>query len=117
MAWLGLPVLGIANGALRDATYKQATGELAAHIRRFYRGSEWHQAIDLAKHLAADRGVNDWKSICEGELSSTPVALSSKVKEASEMMYKTIANELSKVCDGQESFPGAWDFDTLIHKI
>ena len=31
LAWLGLPVLGIANGALRDATYKQATGELAAH--------------------------------------------------------------------------------------
>jgi hypothetical protein len=31
VAWLGLPVLGIANGALRDATYKQATGELAAH--------------------------------------------------------------------------------------
>jgi hypothetical protein len=30
-AWLGLPVLGIANGALRDTTYKQATGELAAH--------------------------------------------------------------------------------------
>jgi hypothetical protein len=31
LAWLGLPVLGIANGAIRDATYKQATGELAAH--------------------------------------------------------------------------------------
>ena len=31
LAWLGLPVLGIANGALRDATYKQATDELAAH--------------------------------------------------------------------------------------
>ena len=31
VAWLGLPVLGIANGALRDTTYKQATGELAAH--------------------------------------------------------------------------------------
>ena len=31
VAWLGLPVLGIANGVLRDATYKQATGELAAH--------------------------------------------------------------------------------------
>jgi hypothetical protein len=31
VAWLGLPVLGIANGALRDATYKQATGGLAAH--------------------------------------------------------------------------------------
>jgi hypothetical protein len=31
VAWLGLPVLGIANGALRDATYKQAMGELAAH--------------------------------------------------------------------------------------
>jgi hypothetical protein len=31
VAWLGLPVLGIANGVLRDTTYKQATGELAAH--------------------------------------------------------------------------------------
>jgi hypothetical protein len=31
LAWLGLPVLGIANGAARDATYKQTTGELAAH--------------------------------------------------------------------------------------
>ena len=31
LAWLGLPVLGIANGAIRDATYKQTTGELAAY--------------------------------------------------------------------------------------
>lgn len=30
LAWLGLPILGIANGAIRDATYKQATGELVA---------------------------------------------------------------------------------------
>jgi hypothetical protein len=30
-AWLGLPVLGIANGGIRDATYKQVTGEVAAH--------------------------------------------------------------------------------------
>jgi phosphoribosylaminoimidazole-succinocarboxamide synthase len=87
------------------------------NLRRFYRDSEWHQAIDLAKHLAADRGVSDWKGICEGELSAVPLPLSANVKEASEMMYKTIANELSKACDGQESFPGAWDFDTLIHKI
>jgi hypothetical protein len=31
VAWLGRPVLGVANGAIRDATYKRATGELAAH--------------------------------------------------------------------------------------
>jgi hypothetical protein len=31
VGWVGLPVLGVANGALRDATYKQVTGELAAH--------------------------------------------------------------------------------------
>ncbi len=87
------------------------------NLRRFYRGSEWHQAIDLAKHLAADRGIKEWKGICEGELNATPAPLSLEVKEASEMMYKTIANELSKACDGRESFPGAWGFDTLIHKI
>ena len=31
VAWLGLPVLGIANGAIRDVTYKRVAGELAAH--------------------------------------------------------------------------------------
>lgn len=87
------------------------------NLRRFYRGSEWHQAIDLAKHLAADRGVKDWKPICEGELNSSPVPLSAEVKEATEMMYKTIANELFKVSGETECFPGAWDFDTLIHKM
>lgn len=87
------------------------------NLRRFYRGSEWHQSIDLAKHLAADRGVKDWKPICEGELNSSPEPLSAAVKEATEMMYKTIANELFKVSGENECFPGAWDFDTLIHKM
>jgi hypothetical protein len=31
VAWLGLPVLGIANGAIRDVTYKRVAGELPAH--------------------------------------------------------------------------------------
>ncbi|HET7518522.1 MAG TPA: hypothetical protein VFN05_12650 [Actinomycetes bacterium] len=31
LAWLGLPVLGIANGVIRDATYKQVLSEPAAH--------------------------------------------------------------------------------------
>jgi hypothetical protein len=31
LAWLGLPVLGITNGAIRDLTYKRVAGELAAH--------------------------------------------------------------------------------------
>lgn len=31
LAWLGLPVLGIANGVIRDATYKQVMSEPAAH--------------------------------------------------------------------------------------
>jgi hypothetical protein len=30
-AWLGLPVLGIANGVVRDVTYGQVASELAAH--------------------------------------------------------------------------------------
>jgi hypothetical protein len=31
IAWLGLPVLGIANGVVREATYKRVVGERAAH--------------------------------------------------------------------------------------
>lgn len=31
LAWLGLPVLGIANGVIRDATYKQVLSKPAAH--------------------------------------------------------------------------------------
>ena len=31
LAWLGLPVLGIANGVVRDVTYGQVASELAAH--------------------------------------------------------------------------------------
>jgi hypothetical protein len=30
LAWLGLPVLAIANGAVRDATYKRAVSDLTA---------------------------------------------------------------------------------------
>lgn len=32
LAWLGAPVLGIANGAAREAIYADAVGEEAAHI-------------------------------------------------------------------------------------
>ena len=31
LAWLGGPVLGIANGVTRDLVYKQRAGDLAAH--------------------------------------------------------------------------------------
>jgi hypothetical protein len=31
LAWLGLPILGIANGAIREVSYKRVAGELAAH--------------------------------------------------------------------------------------
>jgi hypothetical protein len=31
IAWLGGPVIGIANGTLREVTYKDRVGELAAH--------------------------------------------------------------------------------------
>ncbi|HXV57163.1 MAG TPA: hypothetical protein VD704_04775 [Gaiellaceae bacterium] len=32
LAWLGAPVLGIANGAARDALYEEAAGEEAANV-------------------------------------------------------------------------------------
>jgi len=31
LLWLGLPVMGILNGTIRDITYKDALGELFAH--------------------------------------------------------------------------------------
>lgn len=31
LGWLGLPVLGVANGAIREATYQRAVSDLAAH--------------------------------------------------------------------------------------
>ncbi len=86
-------------------------------IRKCYRGSEWYNAIEEAKKIAEERGVEDWKSICINELQKTPPHL--KIEEVNNfsMMYKTLTNEICKKFYGKEIFPEAWGFEELIQHI
>ena len=86
-------------------------------LRKFYRGSQWFQNIAKAKSMAKERGSGDWKKICVEELNSQPEPLSSKYKEASEMMYKSLTNSLYENHFSKTIFNDAWDMDTLVKNI
>lgn len=57
-------------------------------LRNFYLGSEWDEALGRGKALAAERGRDDWKSIVEKELGSTPGRLASPYRTAAEALYQ-----------------------------
>lgn len=86
-------------------------------LRNFYRGSEWHRAVEQSKKIANERGTPNWKSICLDELHSKPAPLAKEYSESMAMMYKTLANSLYKKYFNREVFPGCWEMDTLIKNI
>ncbi|MCY4523427.1 MAG: hypothetical protein OXB84_01680 [Halobacteriovoraceae bacterium] len=83
------------------------------NIRRFYRGSDWHQALQKAKTMAKKRGEKDWRRICREELHATPDLLPEKNREIFSMMYQVLVNQLSREWEGVDIFPDAWSLDYL----
>lgn len=77
-------------------------------LRKFYRGSDWEQAVEKAKQLADERGVPDWKKICTEELKQTPPKLDPVLQEATTMIYKSIARALAEKYYQKPCFKNAW---------
>lgn len=73
-------------------------------LRSYYRGHEWYLNLQEAKKIAAERGDEDWKKVCLNEFKSTPPLLDEKYKKTAEMIYLTLANELSEKWDGKKIF-------------
>ncbi|MGM0422660.1 MAG: phosphoribosylaminoimidazolesuccinocarboxamide synthase [Pseudomonadota bacterium] len=82
-------------------------------LRSVYRDTAWHQAVERAKQLADDRGVEDWKSICQQELKQTPPPLPAEAATSVAMLYKSCADALSKEIYGSEVFGQSWPLDAV----
>mgnify|MGYP003669574123 CR=1 FL=1 len=82
-------------------------------LRKFYRGSDWEQAVEKAKKLADQRGVADWKTICVEELQQTPPVLDPALKTATAMIYKSIARALAEKFYQKSCFDNAWSLNDV----
>jgi phosphoribosylaminoimidazole-succinocarboxamide synthase len=82
-------------------------------LRSVYRDTPWHQATERAKQLADERGVEDWKSICEQELKQLPPPLPAEAATSVSMLYKSCADALSKEIYGSEIFGQSWPLEKV----
>ena len=87
------------------------------NLRGFYRGSDWHKAVERAKKMAGERGEADWKSICLNELKEAPAPLTPEMAANASMIYKSLANEIAKKYFFGEVFPGVCSVKELIERI
>lgn len=84
------------------------------NLRKYYKDSEWFKVLDDAKQLAISRGIESWKGICIDEFKKIPPRLNDDVKKSFSMMYKSLANELSKEFLGVERYEGAYSLKELV---
>ena len=83
-------------------------------LRNFYRGGPWHKATAVAKKLAEERGVADWKKICLEELKESPPSLDEATKGHGEMIYQSLAKEIGKKYFSLDIFPQAPGIASLV---
>ncbi|NUM88690.1 MAG: hypothetical protein HUU37_05765 [Bdellovibrionales bacterium] len=88
-------------------------------LRRHYRGSKWYAGLERAKKLAAERGEEDFRRLCEEELELSPRPLPQRVFGAVKGLYPALAAgilqetmkvhlrapALEKVCARLETLP------------
>ncbi len=87
------------------------------YLRQVYTGSPWELALREAKKLAAERGVADWKQICQEELGQSPEPLPKEVVDAMADMYRAMANELAIVADSERPFPNTQSLEFMIKAL
>ena len=59
--------------------------------RQFYKKTEWYKAVEEAKRVANDKGIEEWKTICKLQ----PPKLDPKLKTIISEMYMAAANALT----------------------
>lgn len=59
--------------------------------RIYYRRTEWYKEVEEAKRKAAEKGVEDWKSLCRIQ----PPKLDPKLREIISNMYMAAANAIT----------------------
>lgn len=79
-------------------------------IRQIYRGCKWENALKEAQKLAHERSTLDWKSICTGELKSSPAKFSTENKRIVDSLYGVLANHLT----GEELFKSHPTLDEFV---
>jgi len=73
-------------------------------LRQIYNSSPWAAAVKKAKDMAKERGVEDWKSICENELHEKPRKLTSEELMCSSLLYQTLTNEVAEAMGYKKVF-------------
>lgn len=86
-------------------------------LRRVYRGSPWYDSMEKAKALAKERGLKDWKKICEEELKSFPEKLPQEAFESARLMYPSLVNALSLLFLNKPAYEGVPGVPELCHRI
>ena len=86
-------------------------------FRQYYTDTPWCKAVQKSKSLAKERGVLDWKAICEKELELVPSPLSESALEMGTHIYTSLANALSMKLEDRKIFEDSPDLDELIQKI
>jgi phosphoribosylaminoimidazole-succinocarboxamide synthase len=64
-------------------------------FRQHYLNDSWELSVRKAKACAKERGVSDWKKICEEELGESPRPLPRDFRIFGEKLYQVLANEIA----------------------
>jgi phosphoribosylaminoimidazole-succinocarboxamide synthase len=79
-------------GTLDECRFTYQGIHVSKEIARvYYRQTEWYNVVEKAKHMAAETGVKDWKSLCSIE----PPTLDPQLKTIIGEIYMAAANALT----------------------
>ncbi len=82
-------------------------------LREFYRDSDWLSQMELAKDMAMERGLEDWKSILIDELKCKPLPLNDEYRSIANAMYPSLANHLCQHFGHKKPFDAAMALEEL----
>lgn len=79
-------------GTLDECRFTYQGVHVSKEVARvYYRQTEWYKAVEEAKHMAAEKGIKDWKSLC----NMNPPKLDPQLKTIISEMYMAAANALT----------------------
>ena len=86
-------------------------------LRTPYRHTDWYHALESAKTLAKERGVQDWKQICTEELKQEPQPLDPKFIEQIAQVYKSLSNAISTQLYHKKIFADGWPLPKVAEEL
>lgn len=85
-------------------------------LRKLYNRTDWAQNVTLAKAMAKEKGVVDWKSICINDLGSAPMSLDPIELKLISEMYKVLTQEISLLIRGKKAFDDLISLDEWVER-